>query len=270
MSRNRIAKAFKECKARGEAAFIPFVTAGDPDIETTYDILLTMAENGADIVELGVPFSDPLADGPTIQASSQRALNSGVNPDEILSLVERVRSQTECAIVLMGYYNPILQFGLDAFSEKAASVGVDGTIIPDLPLEEASAWLKQAKRFGLSNIFLVAPNTPLERAKKISAKSTGFLYYVSVTGITGARTELPDELSRGLERVREISPVPVGVGFGISRPEQVSALRESADGIIVGSAIVKIIEKNASSKKDLLRDVGEFVRTMKRATLPAL
>jgi len=270
VSQNRITRKFEECKARGEAAFIPFVTAGDPDMVTTYDVVLTMADNGADIIELGIPFSDPLADGPTIQASSQRALKAGANPEEILALVERVRQETECAIVLMGYYNPVLQYGLDSFAEKAYGAGVDGTIIPDLPLEEASVWLKQARRHGLSNIFLVAPNTPEERVGRISRRSTGFLYYVSVTGITGARTELPEELASGLRRVREISPVPVAVGFGISRPEQVRALKDSADGIIVGSAIVKILEKNAHARRSLLKEVGEFVKAMKQATLPVL
>ena len=271
MKGNRITKAFEMCRTKGEAAFIPFVTAGDPDLDTTYDLVLTMAESGADIIELGIPFSDPLADGPTIQAASQRALQAGVNPDEILDVVELIRRESQIPIVLMGYYNPVLKYGLSAFAERASEAGADGTIIPDLPLEEARDWQRRASENGIANIFLVAPNTPEKRVEKIAKRSKGFLYYVSVTGITGARKRLPLELTQDLERVRSLSPVPVAVGFGISRPEQVSMLREHADGIIVGSAIVKIIEANAQTKKGLLREIRAFVREMKEATvLPSL
>lgn len=266
MKESRINKAFSHCQERGEAAFIPFITAGDPDVDTTYDICLKMAEMGADIIELGMPFSDPLADGPTIQASSQRALTMGINTEMILSLVSRLRSVTQCPIVLMGYYNPILQYGLKQFAKDAKEAGADGTIIPDLPLEESGQWQKEADKIGLSNVFLVAPNTPLARVEKISNESRGFLYYVSVTGITGARQELPKELVDGLKKVKKVSPVPVSVGFGISRPDQVRQLREYADGIIVGSAIIKIVEKYNPSKKLIVDEIGNFVKEMKKAT----
>jgi len=266
MKGSRIQKAFEGCKERGECAFIPFVSAGDPDMEATYEIVAAMADNGADCIELGIPFSDPLADGPTIQASSQRALRGGVNPEKILALVLRLRRVTDCPLVLMGYYNPVLKYGLRRFAQDVRAAGADGTIIPDLPLEEASSWMKEARKEGIANIFLVAPNTPLGRAQKIARASQGFLYYVSVTGITGARDELPKGLSEGLEAVRALSPVPVAVGFGVSSPAQVRILRSHADGIIVGSAIVRMIEKGSMARKKMVQEVAAFVREMKRAT----
>ncbi len=270
---NRIDKMFQGLRARGESALIPFVTTGDPDIETTEKLVLEMASRGADLIELGIPFSDPLADGPTIQAASHRALVSGTTPEDCLMLVARLRRRTGIPLVLMGYYNPVYQYGLDRFAEEAARAGVDGTIIPDLPLEEASTWCKAAKRHGLHNIFLVAPNTPDDRVKKMGEATGGFLYYVSVTGITGARQQLPPELEEGLARVRSLVPCPVGVGFGISRPEQVAMLSGVADGVIVGSAIVRIIEAHARDVDGrsvpgpgLIQAVGDFVHSLKEAT----
>ncbi len=269
----RIDKMFKKLRAAKETALIPFITAGDPDIQTTESLILEMADQEADLIELGMPFSDPLADGPTIQASSHRALMGGVNPEKVLDLVKRVRRHTDIPLVLMGYYNPVLQYGLDRFAADASAAGIDGTIIPDLPLEEAADWMKSAKAHGIDNIFLIAPNTPDERIKKIGKATRGFLYYVSVTGITGARQDLPAELQDGLEKTERLVNCPVAVGFGISRPEQVKMLSGHVDGVIVGSAIVRVIQANTvetdgglRARPELVKEVGRFVRSLKEAT----
>ncbi|MCD6197127.1 MAG: tryptophan synthase subunit alpha [Deltaproteobacteria bacterium] len=270
---NRIDRMFSQLRKRKEAALIPFITTGDPDIATTEALILEMDRQGADLIELGLPFSDPLADGPTIQASSQRALRHNINAKDLLKLVKKVRRKTNIPLVLMGYYNPLFQYGLSAFAKDAATAGLDGTIVPDLPLEEAKDWIAAAKSQGLANILLVAPNTPADRVKKIARATQGFLYYVSVTGITGARTELPDELSQGLNGIKQLTNKPVAVGFGISKPAQVSMLSAVTDGIIVGSAIVKLIEahtiKQGNDLKagpDLVKKVGEFIGELKEAT----
>ncbi len=270
---NLIDRMFSQLKKRKEAALIPFITTGDPDIAITEALILEMDRQGADLIELGLPFSDPLADGPTIQASSQRALRHNINAKDLFGLVEKVRKKTDIPLVLMGYYNPLLQYGLSAFAKDAATAGLDGTIVPDLPLEEAKDWMAAAKPQGLANILLVAPNTPADRVRKIARATQGFLYYVSVTGITGARTELPTELSQGLNGIKQLTNKPVAVGFGISRPDQVSMLSAVTDGIIVGSAIVKLIEAHTIKKgndlkagPDLVKKVGEFIGELKKAT----
>ena len=270
---NRIDRMFSQLKKRKEAALIPFITTGDPDIATTEALILEMDRQGADLIELGLPFSDPLADGPTIQASSQRALRHKINAKDLLGLVKKVRKKTDIPLVLMGYYNPLLQYGLSAFAKDAATSGLDGTIVPDLPLEEAKDWIAAAKSQGLANILLVAPNTPADRVKKIAGATQGFLYYVSVTGITGARTELPTELSQGLNGIKQLTNKPVAVGFGISKPAQVSMLSAVTDGIIVGSAIIKLIEAHTIKQgddlkagPDLVKKVGEFIGQLKKAT----
>ncbi len=270
---NRIDRMFSQLRERKEAALIPFITTGDPDIATTEALILEMDRQGADLIELGLPFSDPLADGPTIQASSQRALRHNINAKDLFGLVKKVRKKTRIPLVLMGYYNPILQYGLSAFAKDAATSGLDGTIVPDLPLEEAKDWIAVAKTQGLANILLVAPNTPADRVKKIARATQGFLYYVSVTGITGARTQLPAELSQGLNGIKKLTNKPVAVGFGISKPAQVSVLSAVTDGIIVGSAIIKLIEAHTIKQgddlkagPDLIKKVGEFIGELKEAT----
>jgi tryptophan synthase alpha chain len=272
---NRIDEAFSRLRKANEAALIPFITAGDPDLATTRALILELVKNGADIIELGLPFSDPLADGPTIQAASQRALVNKVNASDLFGIVKDVRKRTDVPLVLMGYYNPILQYGLSEFARDAISAGLDGVIVPDLPLEEAAVpmgWLDAARTNGLANIMLVAPTTPPGRARRIARATDGFLYYVSVTGITGARAELPSDLREGLMTVKGLTKRPVAVGFGISRPDQVAMLSKIADGIIVGSAIVKIIEANIirdgggfSAGPNLLEAVGKFVKVLKEA-----
>jgi len=271
---NRIDQAFKRLISKKETALIPFLTAGDPSMEITRELVIEMDRQGADIVELGLPFSDPLADGPTIQAASFRALQAGMNPGKFFELTASIRRQSDIPLVLMGYYNPVLRYGLEKFASDAASAGIDGTIIPDLPLEEAAPWIKACNANGLANILLVAPNTPDSRIKKIVKASKGFIYYVSVLGITGARTSLPAHLSEGLEKVKQFTKKPVAVGFGISRPEQVKNLSSSADGIIVGSAIVKriqekIMNQDAMTSEDKgksVKAIGEFVGSLKKAT----
>lgn len=265
---NRIERRFKDLAQTGECALIPFVTAGDPSPEATVQVVLEMADKGADIIELGLPFSDPLADGPTIQAASFRALEQGMNPELYFEMVTAIRKRTDIPLVLMGYYNPVFKMGLEDFAQKALKAGIDGTIIPDLPLEEAEAWRKTARQQGLSNILLVAPNTPSDRIRKIVRASTGFIYYVSVLGITGARTELPPQLAEGLKKVKEFSSRPVAVGFGISRPEQISGLKDVADGIIVGSAIVNMLYKiyQSDGLDAAIEKIGDFVHTLKEAT----
>ena len=257
----RIDKVFRRLKARGEKALIPFITAGDPDLETTRKLALEIASRGADLLELGIPFSDPLADGPTIQAASNRALKHGVHLEDVLRLAGKLRSDTDIPIVLMGYYNPILQFGLERTAQEAARQGVDGFIIPDLPLEEAVAWRASALKAGVAPIFLAAPTSGPERIKKLGQITKGFLYYVSLTGITGARTELPAELSQELEQVRRLVKCPVAVGFGISTPEQVSWLAPLVDGVVVGSAIVQRVAKFDGQKT--IEEIGDFVAALK-------
>lgn len=271
---NRIEKMFSGLRQRGETALIPFITTGDPDIKTTEELVIEMEHQGADLIELGLPFSDPLADGPTIQAASSRALLNAVNAEVLFNMVSRLRTKTDIPLVLMGYCNPLLQYGLERFARDAADAGIDGTIIPDLPVDEAGEWNRAARNEGLCNIFLVAPNTPEKRLKRIVKASRGFVYYVSITGITGARTELPAALSAGLKHVREITSRPVAVGFGISRPEQVRMLSKVADGIIVGSAIVRIIQDHLKHEdnrytagQDTVPKIGAFVRSLKEATL---
>ncbi len=271
---NRIDKVFERLAAEQKKALIPFVTAGDPCLDSTEMIVLEMVKQGADIIELGMPFSDPLADGPTIQASALRALDGGVNTAQILELVKSLHQKIQTPIVAMGYYNPILQYGLEQFAKDAADAGVDGTIIADLPLEEADKWGACAEKYGICNIFLVAPTTPLERAKKIACKSRGFLYYVSVAGITGARTNLPADIVANIKALKAVSPVPVAVGFGVSQPEHVEMLSKVADGVIVGSAIVKIIERNLEKSQGHtlsfsiqgMAELGDFVGRLKEKT----
>ncbi len=258
---NRLDRKFNELKQKRKKAFVAFIMAGDPSLGTTKKLILELEKSGADIIELGVPFSDPLADGPTIQRSSERALKHKVNINAVSNLVRNVRSETDVPIVFLTYYNLIYHYGLDKFVKKARSSGVDGVIIPDLPHEESKDLQRIARKNKFSLIHLAAPTSSRERLRKISDASTGFIYYVSLTGTTGARNKLPKEISGSLRRLKRVTKKPVCVGFGISTPNQVRSISKSADGVIVGSAIIKVIERNIG-KKDLVKKVGRFVQCL--------
>lgn len=262
----RIDKVFRRLRARGEKALIPFITAGDPDLETSRQIAVEIAARGADMLELGIPFSDPLADGPTIQAASNRALKHAVHLEDVLRLAGRLRADTDIPLILMGYYNPILQYGLERTAQEAARQGVCGFIIPDLPLEEAGPWRVAALKAGLAPIYLAAPTSGPERLQKLGRLTKGFLYYVSLTGITGARTTLPPELVQELAQVRRLVRCPVAVGFGISTPEQVAWLAPYVDGVVVGSAIVQRLAQ--FSGPETIREIGDFIAALKTPLRP--
>lgn len=259
---NRIDQTFKRLRGQKKKAFIAFITAGDPNLKVTYDLVLALEQAGADIIELGVPFSDPMADGPTIQASSMRALQKGTTLKGVLDLVKRLRLKTQVSLCLMTYYNIIFSYGEQKFVNDAVSCGVDGIIIPDLPVQEASTLRKHASKKDLATIFFIAPTTASERIKPIAQASTGFIYYISLTGVTGAREFLPQTVAVDLKRIKKYTNKPVCVGFGISRADQVKAMSRISDGVIVGSAIVKEIQKYAKDK-DLTGKITRFVKTLK-------
>jgi len=262
-----VEQAIRAAQQRGEAALIPFIEGADPDLNVTEELLWALSEAGADVIELGFPFSDPLADGPTIQEAAQRALRHQPTLESFLEMLARLRQQgLKTPIVIMGYLNPFFRFGLRRLAKEGSERGLDGLIIPDLPLEEAGEWLRTAKQYNLAAVMLAAPTTPPARLEKIAQASTGFLYYVSVTGITGARDKLPEDLALKLDLAREVSPVPVAVGFGISSPAQVQALAPFADAIVVGSAIVKLIAQHLGDAQAIVREVSRFVRELKEAT----
>ncbi len=260
---NRIEKKFRELKIQKKKAFIAFLTAGDPNLSVTKKLVLTLEDSAVDIVELGVPFSDPMADGPVIQAASQRALKNKTSLKKILNLVSEIRRQSAIPIALMSYYNPIFRFGLKEFVQKAVNSGVDGVIIPDLPPEEAGDLIALARKYHLATIFFVSPTSSVKRIKLAAKKSTGFIYYVALTGTTGQNLSLPKELLENIRLVKKYTQKPVCVGFGVSTGNQVKKLSRVADGVIVGSAIVKIIA-HFRRKKNLAEEVAKFVKSLTR------
>jgi tryptophan synthase alpha chain len=262
---SRIGEVFHGLKSRGEKALIAYITAGDPDLETTVRLVKTMEENGADIVELGIPFSDPLADGATIQRASVRGLKSGATLRNVIDMVAELRREVSVPIVFMTYYNPIHQYGEAGFVERSVAAGVDGVIVPDMPPEESESLRRLSGGAGFDVIYLVAPTTAPERIELICDLSSGFVYYVSLTGVTGERREVAAGLRDGVSRVKAVTHKPVAVGFGISTPRQVREVSKWADGVVVGSAIVKLIEEN-KERMTLERDVGSFVRSLKEST----
>ena len=258
---NRIEKKFKFLKLQKKKAFIAYITAGDPNLNVTRDLVLAFEKVGVDIVELGIPFSDPLADGPTIQAASQRALKNHVTIKKILETVKKIRRQSQIPLALMTYYNPVFHYGEARFLKDAQAAGVDGIIVPDLPVEEARDFLVSAKNNQLSTVFFVAPTTTASRIPGIVRATTGFVYYVSLTGVTGARRELPPEIKNHIRAVKKLTDKPVCVGFGISNAQQIRQVGSASDGVIVGSAIIQKIQENAG-KRDLVKNVSRFAASL--------
>ncbi len=259
--KNRIDACFESLKAKNEKALITFVTAGDPDLETTKKIVLKKLSCGSDIIELGVPFSDPIAEGPTIQKASLRSLENGTNLDQIFSLVRELRTETDSPLLLMMYINTVFRYGTERFFENCREAGIDGVIIPDLPFEERGEVKAQAEKLGVYNINLVAP-TSHDRVKTIASQSKGFLYCVSSVGVTGTRSSFSTDFDEFFSLINSSASCPTCVGFGISNPEQAKKMSGYCDGVIVGSAIVNIIEKYGKYSLD---KVGEFVGSLKEA-----
>ncbi|MFM7322079.1 MAG: tryptophan synthase subunit alpha [Armatimonadota bacterium] len=265
MSADRLNKAFDGLRARREGALVAFVTAGDPFPDRTADVVEAVAAGGADVVELGIPFSDPLADGPVIQAASLRALRGGTTPPKVLEAVAEVRARgIETPIVLMGSWNPVMQYGPERFAEDAVHAGADGTILTDLSPDEAQAWCSSCRERGLSTVFLLAPTSTAERMRLVGSVGSGFLYCVSQTGITGVKDVVPSDLPPLVASIREhAGGLPVCVGFGISKPEQVRAICGFADGAVVGSSLVTLLHESRD-----LDAARAYIAELKAATKP--
>jgi tryptophan synthase alpha chain len=261
-----IQRRFTELASKGRCALMPFVMAGDPDLETTAATLLALQESGADLIELGIPYSDPLADGPVIQAAASRALEGGTTPAAVLALLEGLRGRLSVPVVLFTYSNPLLNRGMDAFCEAAAAAGAAGLVVPDLPLEEAEKLSGLASARGLDLVLLVAPTTPPERMARIHAASRGFTYLVSVTGVTGVRSALQERVGALVHQLKGQGGTPVAVGFGISAPEQACQVRDwGADGAIVGSALVKRMAEAHSQGRSVSEAAGRYAAELRHA-----
>jgi tryptophan synthase alpha chain len=260
----RIEKRFSELRKKGEKALVAYLTAGYPDLEATRDIILALDRAGVDVLELGIPFSDPTADGPIIQASSHAALKNGVNIARILDLVSNLRGSTEMPVILFSYYNPIFVFGAERFTRQAAAAGADGVLVVDLPVEEAEELKKSTDEAGLDFITLIAPTTGSSRAKKMVKGASGFIYYISLTGVTGTGSPVLEEIRDRVAFIRQISDLPVVAGFGITNPSQAREIAPAADGVVVGSAFVRLIGEHAG-KPALERTVEAFARSLKEA-----
>jgi tryptophan synthase alpha chain len=264
MSQNRIDGAFTRLRTQGRKGLIPFLAAGDPSLEITAALAREFEAHGADVVELGVPFSDPLADGVVNQRAYQRALAGGTSLDKVLDLVATIRRRSEIPLVLMSYINPIHHFGLERFPAAAREAGVDGLILSDCPPEEMDGFLESLGRAGVDPILLVAPTSPARRISLISARSRGYIYYVSLRGVTGPRDQLPSDLAEGIQRIRAITEMPLAVGFGISTPTQARAVAAVADAVIVGSALVATIEASLG-RRDIVTRAGRFLSELRSA-----
>lgn len=257
----RIGRRFETLKEQGRKGFVAYITAGDPDLGATHKLVLELDQQGVDVLELGVPFSDPLADGPVIQEASQRALVAGATLEGVLAMVADLRSETEIPIVLFTYYNPIHRYGLAQFVKRAAEVGVDGVLMLDLPPEEGREYKELMDAQGIDTIFLMTPTTRDDRMSLIASHTEGFVYYVSRNGVTGERDSLADEIHTKVSAIGEHTDLPVAVGFGISLPEQVSEVASYADAVVVGSAIVRRIGEYGQDA-DLVSKVGDFVGSL--------
>lgn len=260
---NRIDLKFNELRKNGEKALIPFITAGDPNLDTTVDIVLAMEEAGADIIELGIPYSDPLADGVTIQASSNRALKNGAKIVKIMDTVKRIRKKTQVPLVYLVYYNSIFKYGMEKFMKESNESGIDGIIIPDLPIEERKDIIAIGEKYDVDIIPLVAP-TSKERIKNIVKDAKGFVYCVSVNGVTGVRNDISTNVEEYMNTISEYTNLPKALGFGISSSEMAAGFKPYCEGIIVGSAVIKKIE-NGKNKEDIINHVRKFVEELKMA-----
>ena len=259
---SRIEARFRKLAAEGRVGFIPFITAGDPDLARTAELLLSLSRAGADVIELGMPFSDPMADGPTIQAASERALKNDFGLPEIFRLVEDFRQVSDVPVLLFGYYNPVFSYGEERFVSEAEEAGVDGLLIVDLPPEEGEDLRRIAAGAGIDTIYLVAPTTPDDRIAEIARVASGFIYYVCVTGVTGARAQVSTTIPRDVARIKQQSPLPVAVGFGISTPAQAAEVARTADAVVVGSALVGLIGREGG-RPELAVTVEEFARSLR-------
>jgi len=260
---SRLEATFTRLRARGERALVAYLMAGDPSLAETRRLVVEAERRGADVIELGVPFSDPLADGPVIQRAGTRALAAGTSLARVLEMVSTLRAQVHVPLVVMTYYNPVLAFGLKSFARTAADAGADGVIVPDLPWEECEPLRAETEPAGLDMIQFVAPTSTPTRVKTIARLSRGFIYVVSLTGVTGARRELPKDLDAQIRTLRLVTTKPVCVGFGVSTPEQVAAVGQIADGVAVGSAIVRTIEEHTGTAA-LVDRVGDFIAALKQ------
>jgi tryptophan synthase alpha chain len=244
---------------KAHPALVAYVTCGDPDLRTTRDVALAAIDAGAEVIELGVPFSDPVADGPVIQRASERALKNGVSLEDVLGLAAEIRRESDAGLIVFTYFNPVLRMGIEKFTARAAEVGVDGALITDLPVEEAGEYLGHMRKKNLATVFLAAPTSTDERLKAIAEASSGFIYAVSRTGVTGARKELPEDAQKLVRRLRRFTKLPIAVGFGISEAEQFAAVGKYADAAVVGSAIVQVIERSPGTE---VKAVAEFIEAV--------
>ena len=263
---SRIASVFARAN---HTALIPYITAGYPTIETTLKIVPLLTSSGCDIIELGIPFSDPLADGATIQRAAYEALRQGVTPNVCFELARELRQRVEIPLVFMTYYNPVLKFGLEQFCSKCAEAGIDGLIIPDLPPEEGEELEKSAKEYGLGFVYLLSPASTVERINLVASRSSGFIYLVSLTGVTGSREKLPEELESFVARVRKSTEKPLCVGFGVSTPEQALRVARVADGVIVGSRIIQLLGEDVAKpdKSGNYKNTCSFIKCLKETLL---
>ncbi|MFM2174170.1 MAG: hypothetical protein RLZZ54_2097 [Cyanobacteriota bacterium] len=261
-----IQQRFSQLQQQGRCALMPFLMAGDPDLSSTRSTLLSLQAAGADLIELGIPYSDPLADGPVIQAAASRALGSGTTPGRVLEMLTSLKGELQIPVILFTYSNPLLNRGMEAFCRDAAAAGAAGLVVPDLPLEEAEKLSSIASDHGLDLVLLVAPTTPADRMGRIAAASRGFTYLVSVTGVTGVRTSLESRVADLVQQLKAMGPTPVAVGFGISGPEQARQVRDwGADGAIVGSALVKVMAQAHSQQSDIAGAAEEFCSQLRSA-----